>query len=805
MPPGFVGGAVVAEPGSLEGQFRTGRILARSVLAMLLATVLLVAACFVLGQAVVFLCGWTQLQWWAPALGFAVLMIVFGQAVHHPNHQRALLALAIGLVVVSLFLPFVWRSLRDGGLDLLVLGLGMILLAAIPFFATGYAGILGTNVSNDMSQHLTAAYWLQHRTGVLPVAAIGGDLITTGYPLGPHAMAAGLSRLGLGTIRGFSAETLAIPALTGFIAFGIVPEARRGARWALAVAVGLGYLPAAYLAQGSFKEIELAMFALGMAVALSDMIAIEGKLGWRRAMPLGLFAGGAVYTYSYGGLLWLGAIVLFVLASEVFRRRELFALVRVWLPAAIGAAVVAAIVILPELHRMKAFRNSIFGQESLRNTGNLAHPLNPLETLGVWFNGDFRFNPDPRWPTTLFCVLAIAALVLGLGWWWRRRSLALPAAVVAALLVWGNLALTVNIYNAAKGLIVLAPIVMACIGAPLVAAWSRRAAPTRWRPVARVTGVVLLGGALVASFGVLRSAPVGLGSHQQEFDAMRAIVGHHSALFLDNDHFAEWELRGAKPLYTTNALYAPAHLGMHPEKVGGLPIDVDNYGSRDLDKVDYIVVSGGRYRSEIPPNWRLVLSTPSYDLYHRHGPTPERKPLEPIGYPGTIVDCKSKRGKNYLKRFKWAGVLPAPVITTTWQGSIAKPGETARTTVTLPRGRWDVSLQYVSGVPVTVRGPGLDKKLAQNFGLITTYWPAGTVTSSGGPVTISVTAAQRNWFGRLLGAPRGTRAPLSPGMFPLYTAAFTRHDETPRRIPAAKSCGRYADWFAPAGSAMRGR
>ena len=79
---------------------------------MLLATVLLVAACSLLGQAVASLCGWSGWRWWSPALGYAALMIIFGLAVHVPSHQRLLLVLAVVLVVASLALSSVRRAIR---------------------------------------------------------------------------------------------------------------------------------------------------------------------------------------------------------------------------------------------------------------------------------------------------------------------------------------------------------------------------------------------------------------------------------------------------------------------------------------------------------------------------------------------------------------------------------------------------------------------------------------------------------------------------------------------------------------------
>src|SRR5262249_35450309 len=157
---------------------------------------------------------------------------------------------------------------------------------------------------------------------------------------------------------------------------------------------------------------------------------------------------------------------------------------------------------------------------------------------------------------------------------------------------------------------------------------------------------------------------------------------------INNDSFAQWELRGVHNMYTTGALYVPDHLPPHRQKPSGKhdPYDVDSFSSRTLDRVDYILTSAGAYPSEIPPNWHLGRTTPSYALYHRDGPTPFREPgLESVADPGSILDCSTPLAMRYLRHYQWAGVLPKPILTSAWQSQILEPGDTGRLDVQLPR------------------------------------------------------------------------------------------------------------------------
>src|SRR5207247_3243437 len=124
-----------------------------------------------------------------------------------------------------------------------------------------------------------------------------------------------------------------------------------------AALVALPYLAAAYLAQGAFKEPIEALFVLSFALLLPRAATL------RRAIPLGVIAAGAVYTYSFPGLFWLvGAAAVWLIASwrvggvQRENRRLLLAVA--------GVLVVMLALTAPEWARLidfthfRAFRNS---------------------------------------------------------------------------------------------------------------------------------------------------------------------------------------------------------------------------------------------------------------------------------------------------------------------------------------------------------------------------------------------------------------------------------------------------------------
>jgi hypothetical protein len=152
-------------------------------------------------------------------------------------------------------------------------------------------------------------------------------------------------------------------------------------------------------------------------------------------------------------------------------------------------------------------------------------------------------------------------------------------------------------------------------------------------------------------------------------------------------------------------------------------------------------------------------------------------------------------------------VVPEPVVGAAgaWRGQPWTGGDTGMLTLRVPRGTWDVSLQYVSRSPLELTTPGgLHAELPARLSRMGSYWPAGVLRQPGdGPVTFRVRAQGPSWFGDLLGAPMRTRALNVPSHQPLGQLVLSRRSAPPRRVPLRRACGRYADHVVPATAPRR--
>ena len=441
------------------------------------------------GQAAIALCGQRRWSWLAPAVGLALVLAIAWGTVRLPG-DGIVSAVAIAVLLLA-SVAYLWGRL-EGGAEAWRAGWPVALLAlaaaSLPFAVEGNFGILGTSFNPDMSQHLLAAARLAEGDG--------SQLLYQGYPLGPHSVVVAPNKgLGVGLVQGFSGLTVAVVVLASLTALGAFARLRPMPRTAAALVVGLAYAVASYFAQGAFKEVIEALFVLAFALALRESSRPEWRELPLRFVPAALIAVGAVYTYSFPGLLWLiGTAVIWGLAELLLRKRPNPAFIR----SALIAVGVLVVLVAPEIGRMIDFHKFETFDPNGPGLGNLFGQVSPFEALGIWPSGDFRLAPGdgavPALGYYLGVAYASALLVYGVIRGWRRRELAILSGLLAVVGVYALARVAGTPYTAAKSIVIAAPVMALVIVLPLLR-----------RPVA-VLYLLAAGG---CSLLALANAPVG--------------------------------------------------------------------------------------------------------------------------------------------------------------------------------------------------------------------------------------------------------------------------------------------------------
>jgi hypothetical protein len=516
-----------------------------------------------IGQAAIGLCGARRWSWLSPAVGLALLGAICWGTVRLPG-DGAVAAIVVALLTVASAVYL--RGRLQGGGEALRAGwpvaLIALLAASLPFVAEGHFGILGTSFNPDMSQHLLAADRLAHGQG--------SQLLHQGYPLGPHAIVVALHQgLGVGLVQGFSGLTVAVALLTPLTALAAFSTLKPVPRTAAALVVGLAYVVASYFAQGAFKETMQALMVLAFALSLR-----EATRTWRdlplRFVPAALLAVGAVYIYSFPGLIWLiGTAAIWALAEYAFSRigstaggagrgprtdalRPPAGPLPVTGPAAVRSVLLAVltfiVLIAPEIGRMLDFHSFETFDPNGPGLGNLFGQVSPFEALGIWPSGDFRLAPgDGAVPAAgyyLGAAFALALLLYGAARCWRRRELAVLAGLGAVALAYAAARLGGTPYTAAKAIEIASPLVALTILLPLT-----------WRPSGRLAFALFGLSAGACSLLALANAPVGPTTYSPALFGFRPLVAADSTLVLAPEElladqhgapFIAWELRGGR-------------------------------------------------------------------------------------------------------------------------------------------------------------------------------------------------------------------------------------------------------------------
>jgi hypothetical protein len=788
---------------------------------------IILLASLLVGRAVMLALGRHRATFLEGPIGLAVLILICTVGIRLPGHAATSLVATAIVVVASLAYVIARREAILGPAVGLALPVAVIaaLLAALPFIASGHIGIPGVGLNNDMAMHLVDTDYLLDPTGPQPQS------IVNGYPLGPHSLVATVVNL-LGTepLQGWLGLLVAAPILTAITSLGLL-RGLPGWRHVLGAAlVAFAYLTASVLGIAGFKELIAGMFLIAFAIGLRE---IEREPDGRIAILIGLslITAAMVPVYSLPGIAWLAVTAgLWVLAHLLRIRREsgpqgVRRAVRASMPIVIPAAIVLVIVGLIELPKVLDFlRSGSIGNVADTNS-KLRFVVSPLETLGVWPSGNWLlgthdFSHD--WIYWLFGLIGLAGLIVGLAWWIGRRDYAVAAAVLSGLVIY-----LVTKYVEDGGLYILAKAVVVPASVVMLLAIVALLAPGGGLG-RRAFAVVFIALAAYSSFLALRDTIVASTGRLDQLADFRSQVAGQTVLALTSDRFTDYGLR-------TATVYSPAfnsenRVDSTAAKTQRLPIDFDSVPFNVLNQFPYAVTTSAVYQSQAPPGWRLAASNDSYKLWRRTGTTPPVSILAEEARPGRIFRCKRSKFRRILEGGGDAVVWPRPVIAKRlyWKageagGVVAEggvspgkqapldndlpPGQTASQTINLSPGQWKISIQYVSPVTgITVRAPGLETDLPSGMDAAIPYrpdqgpyWPAGELTSKGGPITFSVQADDVNWLQKVLGVD-------APAVIGNLTAVKRTGF---RDIPTATACGDYVDHVlngnSPSGPGQTGK
>jgi hypothetical protein len=730
----------------------------------------------------------------APAVGLAASIVVASIAIVLPGRAVTAAVILLILTVAAAGLLVARRALPGWSATPWVMLAVAAFGAAIPFIANGRTGLMGVGLDNDTAAHLLYADSLRS------AAVRHYWAIPPGYPLGPHSLVDALSSgTGLRLDLGFDSLEIATVAVTALVgAAGLGQEA-----WWRRVVAGtvtaFFYLVSAYYAEASFKEPTLGLFLLAFALLLEEL---RRRWPQRRAerwtclIPAAVLLAAAVYVYGYLAVAWFGATAaLWLLAEIAVRPRAAWGwrLRRSEVLIPFGVAVALVLVLLaPSAGRLINFFHEVgfsaasTGAITTTNLGNLIGPLSPYEALGIWNSADFRAFPLASFHAGELSALALGVLVLGMVWTSARRQFALPAAVVACALIYLYSHHGQSPYVTAKALVIAGPVV-ALTGMRGVLGTDIPALPRIVGRLRLIVAAAFTVFALHASYLALRDEPMSNAASASELTTLAARTRGSTVLFLGDSDYATWIFDHSSLSSLGVATVSKGLQVARPSKppTPGTAYDWDSVTSASLNRFRWVITTSSPFASQVPSAFRLVRSLPQYDLYERVGQVATRSALDPTGAPGAVLDCSTAAGRRLSRRRGVAATMTAPV--TVPLGGLA-PGADEQATLQLPAGRWTLSLQYLSNVPLQVSVGTQHWRVPAYTDRIGPWFSVGTIESPGGSVPVTIRADKPS---ALTGPDLAADA--------VGLAATADPDRRTLR-PLRRSCGRYVDWYRLGGT-----
>jgi hypothetical protein len=591
-----------------------------------------------------------------PGVGLGLVIVVAALATYYRATASWATPIVVGLAIVGYLVS--WTRLGALRPDpwACALGVGVFAVFAAPVVLSGEATFLGYFVLNDTAVHFSLIDQLMSRgrdVAGLPTSsfryAVNGYL-SSGYPRGAH--------VGLGALRPLVGQDVAwvfqpylamIMTLNGLALYQVMSPAVRSPRLRVASAfvAALSGLTYAYYTEASIKEVAT-VWALTTVVALV-FASLKLAPSVRRVVPLAVVVAAGLAILNLAIAPWLAPPVAAFAAGLVWQRRRAGWPEYVAPLALFGAIVVVlALPVLGQAGTFVAVAGAVLTQQA--DLGNLVRPLQWWQALGIWPQGDFRFQLTAHQQTAFALMgIALAAGGLGVAWVLRRRALAPMLLIATSVVALLYLSRNGSPYANGKTLMIASPAIVLAAVLGASALYDVRRRLEAWLLLAVIGAGVLWTNALAyhdASpaprdrLGELASIP-------------QRIHGGGPAFYNQFDEFATHFLRGLAPF--TPAFGKPSlrpQLGPRPAPQEKFPYDVNDLALGYVEHFRVLVIGRSPFASRPPVNYRRVYEGRYYEAWQRDN-TPA--PLEHIPIPG---------GRSYVfSRLQAGGVPPCQSLT----------------------------------------------------------------------------------------------------------------------------------------------
>jgi hypothetical protein len=559
-------------------------------------------------------------------VGFASMIVLSTMAMSSGLHGAAWLAIVVPALLGFALRTADVRAWRQADRSLWLwpaaAGGGAFLIFALPVVFSGHLTFTGFSMITDTANHFDVTNRLMAAGKVTPLPVDSSydesvrKLFDANYPIGLHSLLGSWSELLGREVAWMYQPTVAFGAPMGALAaFGVLrwvglPVALRA--FAATVVVQPNLLYAYGLAAG-FKEFLGAVMILTVLALLVEAYQATDRRIVAAAVPL---AGGiCVFTVTIAP--WVGLVLLVFLVVGLawpgLGRRSL--VLRRWTAMGI-AAVLLSWPLFPSIRTSSEVTAGSGGLSTVvtsqTDLGNLAAPLDPLTSAGVWLNGDYRYPLSTNVGLTHALVYIVLALALlgAVSLLWRRRP-EIGAATLAAAVVMLVVPPKTGPWVDAKVYAVTGTLVLllAFAGAGALAG-RRRTVPLAWLFGLVIGGGVLYGNALAVHNTTL--APER--RLNQLADIAKRFEGQGPALAPSFDENAEYFLRDLGAVGRVNP---PQGFAGDPPLFGA---DTDQIGFDFIQSFRLLVIRRNPSHSRPPGNYELAYRTSYYDVWRREAP-----------------------------------------------------------------------------------------------------------------------------------------------------------------------------------------